>query len=145
MKPESTRDGYSQEVFGPMFWTIMHMVAHNFPVLEDDRSNATVAKKYMRFFKSIGDVLPCRSCREHFKKRISGKTCTRLDDKVFQNRTTLARWVWRLHNCVNRDLGKPVVSFEDSSHMYNEVRRRRSVTIRVGKIRMKKSHASLVI
>lgn len=122
----------------------MHMVAHNYPVLPGDRPNLTVARKYSRFYKSLGDVLPCRSCREHYRKRISGKTCTKLNMDVFKDRRTLIKWVWLLHNCVNRDLGKPQVDLSTATGLYEGIRTRgRSVSIKILKRRRTKHHKSL--
>jgi len=51
-------DGYDPRVFGPTFWTTMHLVAHSFP----SKPTARDAKRYARFFDAIAfpDGVPTR-------------------------------------------------------------------------------------
>ena len=71
----------------------------------------------MNFFQSIGDVLPCFYCRENFCKNIKLKVVV-FKYKYCKNRETLSKWLYRLHEKVNCNLGKK------SGLTYNMVRSR---------------------
>ena len=104
-------DGMMTSVWGPSMWHIMHSISFNYSV------NPTKKEKmiYMNFYKSIGDVLPCRYCRENFVKNLKKVPLT-MD--VMKSRDSLSKWVYQLHEAVNMMLGK------DSGLSYEEVRTR---------------------
>ena len=104
-------DGMLTAVWGPPMWHSLHTISFNYPVnpTKEDKDN------YHNYFKSIIHVLPCRYCRENLKKNL--KTLP-LKKAVFKNRETLSRWVYELHEVVNKMLGKK------SSLTYEQVRDR---------------------
>lgn len=79
------------EFFGPSAWRLMHAVAFTYP----ENPDATTRKKYIDFFKSIGNVLPCPSCRGHYNEYME-KNPIEADSTE-----SLARWVYDLHDDVN--------------------------------------------
>jgi hypothetical protein len=78
----------------------LHSIAQNFPWEPDDQKK----QSYLTFFKVIGDVLPCRYCRESYKQFIN-EPCTKLDYSVVKNRKTMVKWLYDIHNKVNKKLG----------------------------------------
>lgn len=78
--------------------------------------------RYLSFFIALQQVLPCRACREStLCFYTSGDTKLTMD--VMRSRETLARWVWKLHNRVNRRLSKPCnVSFSEMCQRYERFR-----------------------
>jgi hypothetical protein len=115
-------NGFNPDVFGPPFWFVMHIVAHNFPV--DHRATPATSRKYMRFYRSIGDVLPCRKCREHYRMHLKGATCREISLENFKDRDSIIRWVHGLHNCVNRHLSKPHYPLSKTMEYFETLRRR---------------------
>lgn len=84
------------EFFGPALWKSMHSIAYAAPVeptIEQQRS-------YVDFYRSLGDVIPCPACRVHYKAY--------LDEHPIDasSREALTRWVYDLHDSVNRRRGK---------------------------------------
>ena len=49
--------------WGPGGWDFLHSITFNYPLepTENDK------KIYSDFFKSIGNILPCKYCRDSFK------------------------------------------------------------------------------
>jgi len=92
-------------------WHTLHTISFNYPV------NPTIKqkKKYFIFFNSLGNILPCRYCRENLKKNLK---CNPLNMNTMKNRKTLSMWVYRLHEIINKMLGKK------SGLSYNDVRDR---------------------
>jgi len=93
--------GFQTPVWGPPAWFFIHMVSFNYPV------NPTPLQKrqYLQFFKSIGHILPCKHCRESYTKFIANGT-TRLTLQTMKNRATVSRWLFKLHNAVNKRICK---------------------------------------
>lgn len=112
--------GFSTYVWGPAFWHVLHTISFNYPVnpTKEDK------KHYMDFIKSLQYVLPCGSCRENFKKNIKSKDC-KLNMSVMKNRESISRWFNKLHNTINKQIGKKLnVKYEDSRDFYEQFRAR---------------------
>ena len=107
----NSSDGMMTSVWGPIMWHSMHTISFNYPVEPtiDDK------EKYMSFYKSIGNVLPCRYCRDNFRKNLEKVPITM---ETMNSRETLSRWLYKLHEEVNKMLGK------ESGLSYDEVRAR---------------------
>ena len=49
--------------WGPGGWDFLHSITFNYPLNPTDSDK----KYYSDFFKSIGNMLPCKYCRMNFK------------------------------------------------------------------------------
>ena len=98
-KDFNSGDGMLTSVWGPPLWHSLHTISFNYPVEPTDKNK----EEYMTFFKSLGKVLPCKYCRDNFKNNLKQLP---LRKTVFKNRETLSRWVYNLHEMVNKNLGK---------------------------------------
>lgn len=96
--------------WGPSVWAAMHYIALGYP----DHPTATERQTYIRFYRTIPDVLPCTLCRNHFHKILASDP---VDDST-KNSTTLFNWTTRVHNRVNETLGKPQFSNVDAISKY---------------------------
>lgn len=111
-------DGMMTSVWGPSLWHSMHTISFNYPVkpTKQDKEN------YMSFYKSIGNVLPCRYCRENFIKNIKKIPLTM---QTMNSRESLSRWVYELHEEINKMLGKDSgLTFDDVRNRYEMFRSR---------------------
>lgn len=110
-KDYQSKDGMMTGIWGPCLWHTMHTMSFNYPVVptKEDMLN------YYRYFYSLKDTLPCRYCRENYVKNLKKMN---FNIKFFKNRDTLSRFVYELHEIVNRDLGKK------SNLSYEQVRDR---------------------
>lgn len=113
--PLRSLNGMQPSVWGPPLWFFLHTISLNYPP-EPTREQQV---QYYRFFVSLGDVLPCKHCRESYATWIE-----QLDLNVFRSRATLAKWVYDLHNTVNIKLGKPAhhESFSEVLEAYHAYR-----------------------
>ncbi len=85
--------------WGPFFWMTIHIIALSYPT---DPSYAE-KKAAKDFFESLGHLLPCPTCREHYKQHITTLPIT----PHLDSRTDLFKWTVTLHNTVNKSLNKP--------------------------------------
>ena len=111
-----SKDGFISSIWGPLIWTILHIISLNYPVdpTESDRVN------YGVWFEHLFAVLPCRACRNNLVANLNTLAYNR--DKHLRTRETFALFVNELHNLVNTELDKPLVRFEDSCAYYENLR-----------------------
>tara|TARA_A100001015_G_scaffold298888_1_gene382228 strand:+ start:854 stop:1435 length:582 start_codon:yes stop_codon:yes gene_type:complete len=104
-------DGMLTSVWGPPMWHTLHTISFNYPVnpTKDDIEN------YYNYFDSLRHILPCRYCRENYIDNLKKLKFSR---KLFKNRECLSKFVYVLHEMVNKNLGK------ESGLTYNQVRDR---------------------
>ena len=110
-KDYNAGDGMITSVWGPPLWHYLHTMSFNYPV------NPTLEEKkhYMNFILNLRYVLPCKYCRMNLKtnfKQLPLKMCD------MKNRETFSRYVYNLHELVNKMLHK------NSNLTYCDVRER---------------------
>ena len=110
--------GMLTSVWGPPLWHSLHTISFNYPV----KPTKTQKDDYFKFFNSLKNVLPCKYCRINLKKNL--KTLP-LKKSVFKNRESLSRWVYKLHELINKMLGKKSrLTYEDVRIRYEYFRAR---------------------
>tara|TARA_Y100000992_G_C21192019_1_gene456037 strand:+ start:230 stop:721 length:492 start_codon:yes stop_codon:yes gene_type:complete len=89
------KNGFQTKVWGSPAWLFLHCIAFNY--------TPEKAKEYEIFFRSLANVLPCKTCRINYTKLISsGKL--RIQKKIFKNRRTFSKWLFLLHNKIQLDI-----------------------------------------
>lgn len=111
-------NGLITKIWGGPGWIFNHSVTFGYPLEPTEEQK----NQYMNYFKSLGDVLPCRFCRESYKKFIStGDTALTYD--VLKNRETLTKWFYRVHEAVNAKLEVDYgITYEDVVDKYESFR-----------------------
>ena len=92
-------DGMLTTVWGPSLWHTLHTISFNYPV----KPTLQDKKNYKRFIMDLRYVLPCKYCRMNFKRNIKEVP---LNDKALKNRNNFSRWMFKLHEHINKMLGK---------------------------------------
>ena len=111
-------DGMLTSVWGPSMWHTLHSISFNYPVnpTEDEKTN------YLNFFLSLKNILPCKYCRLNYVKNIKSVP---LNINTMKNRFTLSKWVYELHEEINKMLGKKSnLSYDDIKLRYEMFRSR---------------------
>lgn len=111
-------NGMITKIWGPGLWIGMHSISFGYPMEPTNEQKLA----YKQYFQLVADVLPCRYCRESYKEFIStGDTV--LDDAALENRESLSRWLYRIHERVNKKLGVDYhVSYEDVARRFESYR-----------------------
>ena len=110
-KEYSSGDGMLTTVWGPSMWHYLHTMSFNYPV----KPTSIDKKNYMIFVLNMQNVLPCGHCRENLKRNFKAhplKMCN------MKNRDAFSRYIYKLHETVNKMLKKK------SGLTYGEVRER---------------------
>lgn len=92
-------DGMLTTVWGPSLWHVLHTMSFNYP------NEPTQEQKhhYRNFILNLENVLPCKYCRINLKKNFKTlplKMCH------MENRDTFSRYIYNLHETVNKMLKK---------------------------------------
>jgi hypothetical protein len=104
-------DGMVTKIWGPIAWTLMHTISFNYPIhpTEEDKIH------YRDFILNLQYVLPCKYCRMNLKNNFKQKPIKMCH---MASRETFSRYVYELHELVNKMLKK-------KSHLtYCDVRER---------------------
>jgi hypothetical protein len=117
-KELASSDGMLTTVWGPAMWHFLHTMSFNYPV----SPTADQKKHYGDFMRSLPNILPCKYCRENLAKTYL--TFGPSDEKM-RSRKTFSRYVYELHETVNKMLKKKSgLSFRDVSERYEHFRAR---------------------
>ena len=92
-------DGMLTATWGPPMWHYLHTMSFNYPVepTQEDK------KHYMDFVLNLQNVLPCKYCRMNLKTNLKELPLT---VKCMKNRDSFSRYIYELHELVNKMLKK---------------------------------------
>lgn len=110
-KHYNENNGMNSNVWGPALWHYLHTMSFNYPV------NPTLKDKhhYRNFILNLRYVLPCKYCRNNLKENFKQLPLTM---SCMENRETFSKYVYNLHEVINKMLKKK------SKLSYCEVRER---------------------
>ena len=110
-KDYKSGDGMVVSIWGPAQWHFLHTMSFNYPV----NPTAEDKKHYRDYVLNLQHVLPCKYCRINLKNNLKQKP---LQMCHMKNRDTFSRYIYELHETVNKMLKK-------KSHLtYCDVRER---------------------
>ncbi len=110
-KDFNSGDGMLTTVWGPSMWHFLHTMSFNYPVTPTPEQK----KDYMDFILSLRNVLPCKYCRMNLTNNLATRP---LKMCHMESRETFSRFIYELHETVNKMLGK------NSGLTYCDVRER---------------------
>jgi hypothetical protein len=104
-------DGMLVSVWGPPMWHFLHTMSFNYPV----KPTLKDKKHYRDFIINLQYTLPCKYCRMNLTNNFKKKPLKMCD---MASRDTFSRYIYELHETVNKMLNKK------SNLTYCEVRDR---------------------
>lgn len=111
-------DGFLTTVWGPTQWHMLHTISFNYPV------NPTSEQKhqYRNYILSLQNVLPCGACRKNLTNNFKKLPLTM---QHMKSRDTFSRYIYNLHELVNKMLKKKSnLSYCDVRERYEHFRAR---------------------
>ena len=118
-----SRDGMLTTVWGPMIWSYLHCMSFNYPNNPTNKDK----KHYRDFVLNLQNVLPCGKCRNNLKNNLKRMPLTM---SVMSSRDTFSRYVYNLHEVVNKMLGKKSnLTYEEIRETFEHFRARCSLPI----------------
>ena len=110
-KDYESGDGMMTKIWGPAMWHYLHTMSFNYPVEPTKQQKI----HYRDFVLNLRNVLPCKYCRMNLANNLKKKPLMMCHMK---SRETFSRYIYELHETVNRMLNKK------SNLTYCEVRDR---------------------
>ena len=114
----NSSDGMLTNVWGPAMWHYLHTMSFNYPVNPTNKDKL----RYKQFIKQLKYVLPCKYCRINLCNNFKTNPLTNFDMK---NRETFSKYIYNLHELINKMLGKKSnLSYETVRDTYENFRAR---------------------
>lgn len=101
----------NQNIWGPGVWTFLHSVSLNYPTKPSNMDK----NKIYNFLESLGKVLPCKYCRQNYKRHIT-EMPVRLE-----SRKDFFEWTVDLHNAVNKQEDKSTMTYKEVLDKYEKI------------------------
>jgi hypothetical protein len=103
----------NQNIWGPHLWFSLHTISFNYPLDPsiEDKNN------YKNFFLNLQEVIPCSVCKKNYKRHLNEHP---IQDYI-NNRKSLVYWVIDMHNMVNAEIGKKILSYDTVIKKYEDV------------------------
>ena len=111
-------DGMMTAVWGPSMWHFLHTMSFNYPI----KPNEEDKKNYREFILNLRHILPCKYCRQNLSNNLKANPLTLA---IMKDRDSFSRFIYKLHETVNKMLGKKSgLSFCDVRERYEHFRSR---------------------
>jgi hypothetical protein len=103
----------NQNIWGSSMWFSLHTITMNYP------NNPTYIQKkdYKNFFNSLQYVIPCTVCRRNYQRHLKELPL----EPALTNRKTLVYWLIDIHNMVNSEIGKKIMSYKNVIDKYEKI------------------------
>ena len=93
------------KIWGPHYWFFLHTISMSYPV----QPNAVTKKKYYDFVQNIPLFIPVESIAGEFSKLLDQYPV----QPYLDNKESFIRWMWFIHNKINKKLEKPEISLNE--------------------------------
>ena len=102
----------NQNIWGSHMWFSLHTISFNYPFhpTEDEKKN------YEIFFLSLQNVIPCPICKKNYIRHIQEHPI----HNFLNSRKSLVYWLIDMHNMVNAEIGKKIMSYENVIKKYHD-------------------------
>ena len=111
-------DGMMTSIWGPAMWHALHTISFDYP----NHPTSEDKKHYKDFIESLKYVLPCKYCRLNLTNNLK---IYPIRECHMKNRDTFSRYVYKLHEFINKMLGKKSgLSYCDVRETYEHFRSR---------------------
>jgi hypothetical protein len=103
----------NQNIWGPHLWFSLHTISFTYPLkpTNEDKIN------YKNFFLNLQNMIPCSVCKKNYKRHLKEHPI----DNFLENRKLFVYWVIDMHNMVNGEIGKKILSYDTVIKKYEDV------------------------
>lgn len=98
------------KVWGPHYWFVLHTIALTYPL----KPNETVRKKYYDFIENLPIFIPIENIGNYFSELLDKYPVT----PYLDSRESFIKWVYFIHNEVNKSLGYEELTLSESLEKY---------------------------
>lgn len=105
---------YDPKIWGPPAWTFLHTVTLNYPKCPSNSDK----QNYKNFFNNLENILPCDTCRRHFKNHLKKYPLTY---DILSSKRELIKWLIDVHNEINKMNGKREYYYDEVLSYYDKL------------------------
>ena len=109
----------NQNIWGSHLWFSLHTITLNYPLKPTDEDK----ENYKNFFISLKNVIPCSVCKKNYKRHLNEHPI----DNQLNSRKDLVYWLIDIHNMVNGEIGKKILSYETVLKKYENVYHKKNI------------------
>ena len=103
----------NQNIWGSPMWFSLHTITMNYP----NKPTYAQKKDYKNFFTSLQYIIPCTVCRRNYQRHLKELPL----EQSLNNRKTLVYWLIDMHNMVNAEIGKKIMSYKNVIDKYEKI------------------------
>jgi predicted nucleic acid-binding Zn ribbon protein len=103
----------NQNIWGSPLWFSLHTITMNYP----NKPNYIQKQDYKNFFISLQYVIPCTVCRKNYQRHLKELPI----EPALESRKKLVYWLIDIHNMVNAEIGKKIMSYENIIDKYEKI------------------------
>ena len=103
----------NQNIWGPTLWFSLHTITMNYP----NQPTFLQQKDYKNFFTSLQYIIPCKICRKNYQRHLIEHPI----DNNLKSRKLLVYWLIDIHNMVNSETGKKILSYNKVIEKYENI------------------------
>jgi hypothetical protein len=103
----------NQNIWGPHLWFSLHTISFAYPL----KPTTTDIENCKNFFETLQNVIPCSVCKKNYIRHLKEYPI----NGHLHTRKELVYWVIDLHNMVNAETGKKILSYENVIKKYELV------------------------
>jgi hypothetical protein len=124
-------EGMLTTVWGPSLWHFLHIMSFNYP---NEPTNEQ-KRYYMNFILSLEHILPCKYCRINLKKNFK---VVPLRISNMKNRYTFSKYIYELHEHINKMLNKKSgLTYDNVKERYEHFRARCNIKEKPKQVKIK--------
>lgn len=97
--------------WGKYLWKSIHLIALGYPEVPNDVDKNV----YSNYYTSLWKILPCFKCSINYKRHLIELPI----ESYLDSKKSLFEWTVKLHNIVNKELGKPEFTVAEAMHVIN--------------------------
>ena len=109
----------NQNIWGPHLWFSLHTISFNYPLKPSD----TDKENCKNFFTTLQHVIPCSVCKKNYMRHLKELPI----EKHVENRKALVYWMIDMHNLVNGEIGKKILSYDVVIKKYEHVYKKKII------------------
>jgi hypothetical protein len=125
------------KVWGPHYWFTLHTIALTYP----EKPNETVKKEYYDFIQNLPLFIPIENMGNFFSNLLDTYPVT----PYLDSRESFIKWMYFIHNRVNKELDYKQLSLSESLEEYYKNYTRYNTTNKSNSIIIKKEYISFLI
>lgn len=95
-------ESVSPKFWGPGLWNFLYSISFSYNSSKPEEEN-----NVKTFLHSLGEILPCEQCKQHYKEYLI-KNPINLKDS-----TSLEKWINDLHNTIRKNNSQESVNIDD--------------------------------